>query len=342
MLTDHLTRLSQKNFGSLAVCLLKEPIIVDGKILKGLIILSHREEDTELLEFLKEYFLIIERRGWYNINFSEIADIKLIENGALLDKTKRIFPNCILLDLSDADFVNTDTFIPLGNQKMYSGIQIANWMKFKRHELFMEGVKLLPDHKFIKFGNYVNNDGLSEYSFKSSLIDKYRDLKNVHFPFANAISNKELPFNAKRINAFINMAKIGIMTSSEEGINRFKTECMSANIPFLIASDANYPLKKHLNEQTGMLFDPTPEGLSDAIRNVLYNYNSFSPREYIIRYSGLNRSLNQLKEAVKRLCHQENQPYRFDEIYYDGRNETLSWGNQAINLLIHTLINLTK
>ncbi|MDP1728692.1 MAG: hypothetical protein Q8L27_00630 [archaeon] len=111
----------------LSLALIKEPLIEDKKIHKGAIIMS--DVDNTLREFpnLKDYFYIIERRGWEGINPSEYADIKLVEDLSVWEKIKQRFPKAILLDLAGADFVDTDNFKPLDINKEYTGIQISAW-----------------------------------------------------------------------------------------------------------------------------------------------------------------------------------------------------------------------
>jgi hypothetical protein len=140
------------------------------------------------------------------------------------------------------------------------------------------------------------------------------------------------------MNAMINRAKMGILTTEKEGINRFKMECLSANIPFLVPDDVGWPTKKHINEKTGLLFKPTPEALAEAIRYVEKNYAQFSPREYILGHTGIHIATKKLKEALRTLARQDGSQEQFDDIFWDGRNPSMSWNKETALAEIRQII----
>ena len=54
------------------------------------------------------------------------------------------------------------------------------------------------------------------------------------------------------------------------------------------------------------------------------------PREYVLERTGRQASLTQLKRALRDACIRANQPYRFDDIDWDGRSERFLWGEEAL------------
>ena len=326
----------------ISLALLKEPLIESKKIHKGAIILSDVDDVLNKFPGLKNYFYVIERKGWEGINPSKSADIKLVEDLSVWKETKQKFPNAILLDIAGADFVDTENFKPLNIEKEYTGIQISTWQNFKRPELFFNGIKLLPKKKFLKFGHLIYGGGDKEeinYKNRFILFSKKNSI-NVDLPYGNLKDNKNLPNNPKVINTLINKSKIGILTSKIEGINRFKLECLSADIPVLVPNDVNTPLKKHINDKTGMFYEPSPEGLADAIRKVEENYSSFSPRNYVLQNTGNKNSLKKLKKALELLSKKEESKNIYKDIYWDGRNQSLIWGKNAISYIQNKLKKL--
>ncbi len=324
----------------LSLALLKEPLIEGNKITKGAIILSDVDDTLSKFPNLKDYFYIIERKGWEGISLSKHADIKLVEDLSFWDETKKRFPNSVLLDVAGADFVDTENFKPLNIKKEYDGIQISTWQNFKRPELFFEGIKLLPKKKFLKFGHLIYGDEKElSYRDKFILFSKENSI-NVDLPYGDLKSNNGLPNDAKEINLLINKAKMGVLTSRVEGINRFKLECLSANIPVLVPKDANIPLKKHINDKTGIFYDPTPEGLAEAIKEVEGNYDSFSPREYVLQNTGTKVSLEKLKKALELLAKRDGWENIYQDIYWDGRNQSLIWENKAETFIVEILKKL--
>ena len=310
--------------------ILKEPI---GKE-KGAIILSQVDGVVEKMPFVKDKFYIIERRGWRGINDSRYADIKLVEDLSFFEETVKTFPNCICLDIGPADFIDTDKFKPINIKKEYAGIQISQWAEFKRPEMLIRAASLIPKRKFLKLGHFVEGGTKQEIEFRDSMIQLAKNIgANIDFPFSNAKSNKDFPGAKERINEEINKAHIGILTTQIEGINRFKMECLAANIPVLIPMDACYPTKKHINESTGAFFEPTPEGLANAIEDVLKNIQRYQPRNYVLENTGKKRSLDKLKKSLKTLCQIDGITDRFQDINWDGRNQSLIWGKRVFEEL---------
>lgn len=319
----------------ISISVLKMPLIEQDRINKGAIILSDVDKVVEKFPNILKYMYIIERRGWEGINDSKCADIKLVEDSSVWEETKKKFPNSILLDIAGADFVDTNNFRPLNLKKRYTGIQISTWQDFKRPELFFKGIKLLKDRKFLKFGHLI-------YSGKDENEIKYRDKfvsyskknkLNVEILYSDLQSNDGLPNDPKDINHLINKSKIGVLTSKVEGINRFKLECLSADIPVIVPKDANTSLKKHVNEMTGLLYEPTPEGLAKAIEKIEKNYKDFSPREYVLKNTGIQISLEKLINSLEFLAERDNTKKIYGDIYWDGRNQSLLWDEKAIEFI---------
>ena len=328
----------------ISVAILKKPTKNKGTIVKGAIILSKCDKTCELIPKLKEYYYLIERRGWEGMNDQKAADIKLVEDSRTLEETRKIFPEAILLDLAGGDFVDTEKFKPLNLKKEYTGIHISSWQRFKRHKLFVEGVSLLPEKKFIKFGHFPDGGSKEENELRRDILNLSKKLgANIEY-LSNYLANNEgLPSESEEINILINKSKMGILTTKVEGLNRFKMECLAANIPVLVPKDASEPTKKYINDKTGVLFEPTPEGLAKAIEYVESNYSQFFPRDYLLSNTGVHNSLKKLKDVLNKLVEKEESKQNFDDIYWDGRNQGMLWGKKAIEEIKKTIkeVNLS-
>jgi len=322
--------------------ILREPEKKKKKVTKGAIILNFVDEITKVIPEPKEYFYIIERRGWRGINKSKSADIKLVDDLSTWEITKKRFPNALLLDIGAPDFVDTEVFRPLGVKRDYDGIQISSWDSYKRPFLFIRGAALIPNRKFLKLGHYIKRGTPRERALSNACLAMTKKLgANIEFPFCKIDSNEEMPQSKEEINMYLNRAKVGILTTKVEGINRFKMECLSANIPVLVPADSSYPTKKHINDETGLLFHPAPKGLAEAIEYALSHLDKFNPREYVLKNTGINKSLKKLKEALRSLCERDGAEFIFDNIYWDGRNQSILWGRTAIKK-IKEMIEKTK
>ena len=312
--------------------LLKDPKIVNGRIVKGAIILSQIDYILQCIPSIKDYFYTIERRAWRGLNESRYADIKLVEDLSLWDETTKRFPNAVCLDIGPADFVDTDSFFPIKDiEKKYTGIQISSWDNYKRPLLFLSACAILSHRRFIKIGHFVKKGNQEEIILRDKCLSFINNSNaNVDSPYGFQDNNDLMPRSKEEMNKIINSSYIGILTSEVEGINRFKMECLSANIPFLVAEDAAYPTKKHINELTGALFKPTPEGLAKAIEELMRKRDLLCPREYILKNTGKNNSLIKLKGALKKLTERDKQEFHFEEIEWDGRNNSLIWGREKV------------
>jgi glycosyltransferase involved in cell wall biosynthesis len=301
---------------------------------KGAVILSQVDEVVSELPWIKDIFYIIERRGWRGLNSSKHAHIKLVEDLSLWNQTLELFPKSICLDIGPADFVDTESFKPLGIAKDYDGIQVSHWSDFKRSDMIIRAAGILPQRNFLKLGHFVDGGSEQEYRLRDSNIRLAGEVgANIYFPYAEATNNDSFPDSKEVMNAYINRARIGILTTKVEGINRFKMECLAAGVPVLVPADVSYPTKKHITDETGALFEPTPEGLARTIEDVITHIHRYCPRAYIERTTGKPIALNKLRNALLELCKRDGREYVFNSIDWDGRNQSLTWGKNVFNEL---------
>lgn len=322
----------KKDWISLAV--LKRPQRHNGQLSRGALIVNQVDKVLEMYPSLKHFFFVIERHGWFGLNEATQADIMLVEDSSVFEILKKMVPDSILLDISDGDFVDITRFKPIDIEMEIDVLQLGCWSRRKRIELFIEAAAKLPDLKFVQIGHFENNGTEDELLYQKQCIELAKEIApNVSFPYSDRIRYQDLPHKKCQINTLINKSAIGVITTTPEGINRFKMECFSANKVCLVAADAGTATQKHLNRDTGSLFQPNADDLADKIVSTLDNLNSFSPREYILKSTGINNSMHKLKEALRTLCDRHKQPFIFDDISYNGRNESLKWGDAAIGLL---------
>lgn len=322
--------MSEIPIGYYSMKILKEPERKE----KGALILSQVDSVVSMLPFIKDRFYLIERRGWRGINESKHSNIKLVEDLSFWDETVEKFPESICLDIGPADFVDTEAFKPLGIGKDYDGIQISHWTDFKRPELFIRAAGMLPERRFVKFGHFVEGGSELEYQLRDTTIELAREIgANVYFPYSEARDNRDFPNSKKSMNGYLNRARIGVLTTKIEGINRFKMECLAAGLPVLVPSDVSFPTKKHVTKETGAIFEPTPEGLAIAIEDVLTNLDKYNPRGYIERTTGKPIALKKLRGALEEISKRDGEECRFEDIDWDGRNQSLVWGERVFNEL---------
>ncbi len=328
----------------ISAAILKEPNRTSGRLLKGALILSACDIVAEAIPDIREYFYLIERRGWWGLNDSKLADIKLVEDLSLWEKTLELFPRAICLDIGPADFVDTDAFKPLGFKKRYDGIQVSRWDEFKRSDIFVRAATLLPGRTFLKLGHFSEGGTPEEIALRDRDVALAKELgARVEFPYATAAGNDGLPRGKETMNRYLNEARVGILTTRAEGINRFKMECLAAGIPMLVPSDTTHPTKKHIVPgTTGELFEPTPADLARAVEEVLARIEDYDPRGYVTQNTGKPVALKKLKNALLTACEREGHPYIFNDIDWDGRNESMRWGEKALGSIRDAIRKVTR
>lgn len=310
------------------------PEIINGKLSKGVLILNQVDPLVDRNPMLKRIFYIVERHGWFGPNEATQADIMLVEDQSMAEIVKLSSPNAVHLDLGPADFIDTESFTPINGGEIYDVIQISCWSQRKRIELFIEAAAQLPELKFLHMGHFENNGSNEELIYREKCLKFAKKIApNIHFPFFNCNHNDGFPNTKKEVNGWINKAKIGVLTTMSEGINRFKMECLSANKPCLVPADVAWTTRKHINEQTGSLFNPNVSDLVKEIKRVISHIDDYNPRDYILQNTGKMNSLAKLKQALHKICLRSGAPYRYDFIDWDGRNESLIWGIPASELL---------
>lgn len=315
---------------ALSLGLLREPQKYNSSDLKGVLILNQVDEVCRHFPTLKNQFILIERNGWHGMCRARHADIKLIEDPSTLKKTRRKFPHSILLASSNAEFVDESHFFPSGKPPEFDAIQIACWSPRKRIDLFVRAAAMLPNLSFVQMGHFENNGTSEELNYRENCIQLSKRLgANITFPFHDQTSNEDLPNSKEEINEWINRAKIGILTATPEGCNRFKMECLAAGRPMLVARDAGVTTQKHINEKTGDLFKPTARALAKVIPRTLANRECFSPRDYLLENSGRSVALPRLQSALSQHCARLGMDDSFADIDWDGRNSNFLWGEMA-------------
>lgn len=314
--------------------MLQPPARLGGRFAKGVLVLNQVDQILQRLPALKSLFLLIERKGWYGPNQSVMADIKLVEDSSTLALTRRYSHRNILLEISGGDFVDEQVFRPLGSELEFDVIQIACWSRRKRIELLIDAAALLPAVKFVHFGHFENGGSAEELKYRDALIARARrDAPNIYFPFTGTEDSEARPQDKETVNAWINRARIGLLTTHLEGHPRFKMECFAADRPMLIPADTTVPTRKFLTPQTGRTFEPNPTALAAAITAMLKDLPAFSPREHILRHSGRTHTLQQLRTALGSLASRGIPPSHYHRVDWDGRNQNLKWGDTGLKFL---------
>ena len=179
-------------------------------------------------------------------------------------------------------------------------MMIANWLKWKRHELLFESLA--------KIKKKINRIALIGYPIDGAKAEDVKDgckrygLREISDFFERIPHEKVLKIIAK--------SKIGILLSKEEGANRGIYECFFSNVPVILTDQNRGVNRDHINSHTGIL--SSDSRLSDSILYMLRSYKQFNPRKWALENTGHLNSTNKLNEFIKNLALEKGEIWTTD------------------------------
>lgn len=201
----------------------------------------------------------------------------------------RLGNNFIPVRLGAGDWTDPETFAPDENvAKKYDVVMIANWLKWKRHDLLFSAISKSKSQitRVAVIGYSIDGRTLEDVQLES---EKYGVRELVDF-------YEKIPLN--KVSEIIKESKVGVLLSPEEGANRAIYECFFSNVP-VVLSDCNRGVNRdHLNSQTGMLA-PDME-LHEVLGYMVENYEAFRPREWADSNTGYWNSSRRLNDLIKK------------------------------------------
>lgn len=193
--------------------------------------------------------------------------------------------------LGAGDWAHPDLFSD-GSQvkKKYDFVMIANWLKWKRHQLFFSILATLRDtvKKVAVIGYPIDGRSLEDVQAECAACG-VTDMVDFF---------ERIP--SDQVRTIIQRSKLGILLSKEEGANRGIYECFFSNVPVVLTSLNRGVNRDHLNEQTGML--ASDEELPEVLSEFLKSYKEFSPRDWALENTGYLNSNKKLNEYIKKLA----------------------------------------
>jgi glycosyltransferase involved in cell wall biosynthesis len=203
---------------------------------------------------------------------------------------RRLNTNLIPVPFSSNTWVDHRVFRPLPEvRKDADIIMVAGWAGYKRHYAFFRGLRRLreryPQPKVILVGYPI--DLTQDDILRQADLCQVRDLLEIHEWAAPA-----------EVNRLMNRAKVNVLWSRREGVNRAIIEGMLAGLPCLVREGMNYGFRyPHINAQTGR-FAPERE-LPQHLREMIEQHDRFSPRAWVLANMSSQRTTALLNEAIK-------------------------------------------
>ena len=203
---------------------------------------------------------------------------------------RRLDSNLIAAPFSSNTWVDDRVFRPLPEvPKDADVIVVAGWADYKRHFAFFRGLRRLRQRitqpKVILVGYPI--DFGKEDILRLADLYQVRDLLEIH-EWASP----------PEVNRLLNRAKVNVLWSRREGVNRAIIEGMLAGVPCLVREGLNYGYHyPHINSQTGRY--STEAALPQNLLEMIQHHDQYSPREWVLAHMSCQRTTALLNQAIK-------------------------------------------
>lgn len=206
------------------------------------------------------------------------------------DFIHRLESNLIPAPFSSNTWVDDRLFRPLPEvAKDADIIMVAGWAHYKRHHALFRGLHRLRQRrvqpKVILAGYPI--DLTQEDILEQADLYGVRDLLEIHEWASPA-----------QVNRLLNRAKVNVLWSRREGVNRAIIEGMLAGTPCLVREGLNYGYRyPHINSQTGRF--STERDLPQNLFEMIENHGRYSPREWVLANMSCLRTSELLNQAIR-------------------------------------------
>jgi glycosyltransferase involved in cell wall biosynthesis len=210
--------------------------------------------------------------------------------------------------LTSSDWTDSDFFSPLPDQqKIYDLIYVANWAKYKQHELLFDALAKIRRPlrvALVGFRWERTRQQIESLISKYGLTGRFEIVENV--PPAE-------------VHRLLNQSRVNLLLSRLEAGNRALYEAMFANLPSVVYRHCEGLNCASINEQTGILADE--HDLSDAILAALDRLDNFSPRAWALENTGYLRSTRIVNDRLREISLQQGEPWDTDIVAKVNRPE---------------------
>ena len=126
------------------------------------------------------------------------------------------------------------------------------------------------------------------------------------------------------VNYQLNRARINIVWSRREGVNRAIVEGMFANIPCIIRSGFNYGYHyPYVNAETGRF--ATEESLPETILELLETPREYAPRDWVLAHMSCHKATSVLARAIRERASRDGEAWTSEPVPKIGQLNTMAY-----------------
>jgi glycosyltransferase involved in cell wall biosynthesis len=198
--------------------------------------------------------------------------------------------NLVPVHFSSNTWVDHRIFRPLpGTTKDIDVVMIAGWAPYKRHWAFLAALRRL------RARGVRLTVALVGYPLGHTREDILQQVR--FFGLDDSVEIHE-GLDPEQVNLLLNRAKVNVLWSRREGVNRVIIEGMFAGTPCLVREGFNfghpYP---HINPLTGRF--SSEDDLPDQLLEMVEGYRRYAPRDWVLANMSCQRSTALLNDAIR-------------------------------------------
>jgi glycosyltransferase involved in cell wall biosynthesis len=247
------------------------------------------------IPLLSRYFHIVLEPSWSGYCLPEIlfwtrhAERIVVQASEPLDREflRDLDTNLVPIEIGASDWVDHRIFRPLGVEKTFDVIYVANLTPMKRVNVYLRAVsEIVRQRPGFRAALVVSSFGGNKEEFEQML--RWYELG----PQLTVLMNQ----TQSQLNDMVNRSKVSVLLSRKEGSNKTLFESMFADTPVILLRNNIGVNKDYVNEHTGRLIDE-PQ-LAATILEFVDGRIKTSPRAWAIENISAERSAQKLERAL--------------------------------------------
>ena len=280
---------------------LSMPRMCEGRLQRGVILIKFTETFRFFFHFvdipaLLRYFRVVLEPSWSGYCLPEILFWTGFEDPVIVQASERLdrefldelATNLIQVPIGASDWVDHRIFRPLGHERTYDVIYIANLSPIKRVHVLLSALREAAAQGVALRTVIV----LSSWGGNRAAFEAMLDFYGVR-PYVTVMMN----LSQAELNDWLNRSRVSVLLSRKEGSNKTLFESLFAGTPVLLLRSNIGVNKEYINASTGRLASEAelPGTLIDLARN---SHPELTPREWAMANIAPELSTRTLERAL--------------------------------------------
>lgn len=296
---------------------LKAPCLQAGNVVeRGVLLLKYSDriaafhQSVNMQALLRHYDLVLEPSWTGYASLDLLAFARYPQHTIVLlspfqgdrEFLRSLGSNLIPIELGPGDWVDPRIFRPLeGEPKRYDVVMIARWNFTKRHDLLLRALRQIADPTFrvALVAQNLPRDSDREGALMAMDSSGLRRQIDVFEDLAPA-----------DVNRVLNLSKVNVLLSRQEGGNRGLFEGFFAGVPGVAFRNHIGVRTENFQPETGRLIER--DRLAEELLYFREHWSAFNPRPWALSHIAPEISARRLNEFLKHQSLERGQPWSRD------------------------------